>query len=97
MSKDIAKEKSMIIQKEMIASLFKDLSTAKETGKKVVYTFVPGNISELIRSFDMLPVYPEINALQSGMRKKSEGFIRDARSEERRVGKECRSRWSPYH
>ena len=24
------------------------------------------------------------------------GFIGD-RSEERRVGKECRSRWSPYH
>src|SRR2546430_14918527 len=24
-------------------------------------------------------------------------FIQDARSEERRVGKECRSRWSPYH
>ena len=23
--------------------------------------------------------------------------IREARSEERRVGKECRSRWSPYH
>ena len=22
---------------------------------------------------------------------------RNARSEERRVGKECRSRWSPYH
>src|SRR3546814_7576939 len=31
----------------------------------------------------------------------SEGSIRDLRSEERRVGKECvstcRSRWSPYH
>ncbi|NVO01123.1 MAG: benzoyl-CoA reductase subunit B [Bacteroidetes bacterium] len=78
MSKDIAKEKSMIIQKEMISRLFKDLSTAKETGKKVVYTFVPGNISELILSFGMLPVYPEINALQSGMRKKSADFIRDA-------------------
>ena len=25
-----------------------------------------------------------------------EGFL-DDRSEERRVGKECRSRWSPYH
>ena len=26
------------------------------------------------------------------------GFkIKDKRSEERRVGKECRSRWSPYH
>ena len=23
--------------------------------------------------------------------------IEKARSEERRVGKECRSRWSPYH
>ena len=25
------------------------------------------------------------------------GAIADHRSEERRVGKECRSRWSPYH
>ena len=57
-NRKVEKEKSMIIQKEMIGKLFKDLSTAKETGKKVVYTF---------------------------------------RSEERRVGKECRSRWSPYH
>ena len=24
-------------------------------------------------------------------------FIVKSRSEERRVGKECRSRWSPYH
>ena len=24
-------------------------------------------------------------------------IMRDYRSEERRVGKECRSRWSPYH
>ena len=23
--------------------------------------------------------------------------VQDGRSEERRVGKECRSRWSPYH
>ena len=26
-----------------------------------------------------------------------EGTDEDLRSEERRVGKECRSRWSPYH
>ena len=31
---------------------------------------------------------------QSGER---ETFIPSHRSEERRVGKECRSRWSPYH
>ena len=26
-----------------------------------------------------------------------EMLLRNGRSEERRVGKECRSRWSPYH
>src|SRR5256885_3519770 len=26
-----------------------------------------------------------------------QAFLADDRSEERRVGKECRSRWSPYH
>src|SRR5258708_9953459 len=31
-----------------------------------------------------------------GRRVHSDGRL-DARSEERRVGKECRSRWSPYH
>ncbi len=76
--KDAIKENSMIIQKEMLAKQFKDLSMATELGKKVVYTFVPGNLTELILSFDMLPVYPEINALQSGMRKKSAEYIRDA-------------------
>lgn len=68
----------MVLQKEMLAGLFKELSQAHETGKKVVYTFVPGNLSELIHAFDMLPVYPEINALQSGMRKNSGAFIREA-------------------
>ena len=28
---------------------------------------------------------------------KTRVIARQARSEERRVGKECRSRWSPYH
>ena len=78
MSQEVSKEKSMILQKEMIGGLLDDLSITKETGKKVVYTFVPGNLSELIRAFDMLPVYPEINALQSGMRKISGNYIRDA-------------------
>ena len=28
---------------------------------------------------------------------KTEKGLQNLRSEERRVGKECRSRWSPYH
>src|SRR3712207_7051960 len=33
-----------------------------------------------------------------GQAEDADGLLRDTRrSEERRVGKECRSRWSPYH
>ena len=72
------KDRSMAQQKEMIASHFTALSRAKEEGKKVVYTFVPGNLTELMHAFDVLPVYPEINALQSGMRKRSGAYITEA-------------------
>ncbi len=74
----IEKEPSMVQQKAMIASHFDRLANASEAGKKVVYTFVPGNLTELLLSFDVLPVYPEINALQSAMRKRSAGFINEA-------------------
>jgi benzoyl-CoA reductase subunit B len=65
-------------QKRMLAGYFGELSQARAAGRKVAYTFVPGNLTELLRSFDLLPVYPEINALQSGMRQKSAGYIREA-------------------
>ena len=74
----VRKEESMLLQKQMIGSHYKALARAKEEGKKVVYTFVPGNLTELMRSFDLLPVLPEINALQSGMRKLSGGYIAEA-------------------
>jgi len=73
-----SKDRSQVRQKRMIAEHFEKLARAKEDGKKVVYTFVPGNLTELIGAFDMLPVLPEINALQSGMRKKSAGYIAEA-------------------
>ena len=75
---DDSRDRSQVRQKKMIADHFEKLSRAKEEGKKVVYTFVPGNLTELIGAFDMLPVLPEINALQSGMRKKSAGYIAEA-------------------
>jgi benzoyl-CoA reductase subunit B len=73
-----SKDRSQLRQKRMIADHFEKLTRAKQEGKKVVYTFVPGNLTELIGAFDMLPVLPEINALQSGMRKKSAGYIAEA-------------------
>ena len=33
----------------------------------------------------------------SGCKKNNTDVSSELRSEERRVGKECRSRWSPYH
>lgn len=72
------KDRSMVLQKEMIANHFARLEQAPETGEPVVYTFVPGNLVELIRSFGALPVLPEINALQSGMRKLSGDYIMEA-------------------
>jgi benzoyl-CoA reductase subunit B len=69
------KDESQLRQKKMLADHFARLARAEETGDKSVYTFVPGNLTELIRSFDLLPVLPEINALQSGMRGKSREYI----------------------
>ncbi len=69
------KDRSMVLQKEMIAAHYRRLEEAPKTGEPVVYTFVPGNLTELIRCFDALPLLPEINALQSGMRGKSGDYI----------------------
>jgi benzoyl-CoA reductase subunit B len=69
------KDRSMLMQKEMLADHYRRLENARDAGEPVVYTFVPGNLTELIRSFGALPVLPEINALQSAMRGKSQGYI----------------------
>ena len=39
-----------------------------------------------------------VDAIIADVRARGDDALKDyARSEERRVGKECRSRWSPYH
>ena len=69
------KDSSQLLQKQMIANHFSRLARTTESGEKCAYTFVPGNLTELLWSFDMLPVLPEINALQSAMRGKSRDYI----------------------
>ena len=59
----------------------------------VILFFVSFIIYGLMRC---LPTsYIERMAQQKAMAPGSKGY--EERSEERRVGKECRSRWSPYH
>ena len=69
------KDSSQLRQKAMIARHFDRLAAVPDTGERCVYTFVPGNLTELLLSFDVLPVLPEINALQSAMRGKSAEYI----------------------
>ena len=55
---------------------------------------------ELTKKDEFYSIYwKEYNAVKNGMNselKELPDYL-EKRSEERRVGKECRSRWSPYH
>ncbi|HEY3585136.1 MAG TPA: 2-hydroxyacyl-CoA dehydratase, partial [Casimicrobiaceae bacterium] len=68
----------MWLQKEMINRNYDELANAREAGRKVAATFVPGNLNELLMCFDFARSLPETNALQNGMRKKSGKLIMDA-------------------
>ncbi|MCC6211666.1 MAG: 2-hydroxyacyl-CoA dehydratase [Burkholderiales bacterium] len=60
--------------------LFKEwyagLEQANERGEPVANVFVMGNAVEILRAFDFKLVFPEINSLQTGVRKASGEYIR---------------------
>ena len=56
------------------------------------------NMKWLLIALGVLIVLFGINKIQQNqLTSKSDTVFDIDRSEERRVGKECRSRWSPYH
>ena len=76
----------MYVKKEIDFEDLKDMcwSGAIDTLEKIEKEEKEEELMELLESSfeDNIPTETELN---------------DFRSEERRVGKECRSRWSPYH
>src|SRR5258708_39299055 len=52
---------------------------------------------ELARRFVIGKLSNQRTMLQRSNRRQVDPVFDQERSEERRVGKECRSRWSPYH
>ncbi len=79
LSENVQKDDSQLLQKQMISDNFDKLARADENSDdKVVYTFVPGNLNELVQCFDVVGNYPEINALQSAMRKKTGAYVMEA-------------------
>src|SRR5260370_41612867 len=73
----------------------------------VIISQWPGHAAEEVERLITIPIeiemngIPRLDSLRSlslyGLSSVQMNFEYSARSEERRVGKECRSRWSPYH
>src|SRR5258708_31152577 len=61
------------------------------------HTFPPPSSSRLVRTTVAAHAVPLVTVLSTLTVRLVLQLSLKARSEERRVGKECRSRWSPYH
>src|SRR2546422_10869851 len=60
--------------------------------------FTPQGVAATYRGREMsMPMPPETTMVLEHPMSVAEFAKPEIRSEERRVGKECRSRWSPYH
>ena len=70
---------------------------AMNSGKSTALMQVAHNYEE--QGMKVLILKPQVDTKGGGELVSRLGVRRkaDLRSEERRVGKECRSRWSPYH
>ena len=68
----------------------------KLVGRYRARVFV-GVFCGLISAGALMPFYQMIQPVAAEVPLTSEACSPEGRSEERRVGKECRSRWSPYH
>ena len=54
---------------------FGHLTQVAERGEGAAYVFVMGSFAEILRSFDMEVVFPEINALQTAVRRVSDDYL----------------------
>ena len=64
------------------AALFRDwfasLTKTAEEGNTAAYVFVMGSFNEILKAFDLPVVFPEINSLQTAVRKIAHEFLDDA-------------------
>jgi len=67
------------LQKEIMAEYYAEATAiAKGNGRKAAHLLIAGNPVELLRAFDVLPIYPEVNVLQIAVRKGSLPLIQKA-------------------
>jgi benzoyl-CoA reductase subunit B len=63
------------LQKEMMSDYYRALSEAPEKGEPVAYLFISGNVGELMRAFGFHVCFPEVNALQCGIKHISPQYL----------------------
>jgi len=57
---------------------FADLTAAAAEGRGGAYVFVMGSLAELLRTFDLPIVFPEINSLQTAVRRVAHEYLAEA-------------------
>ena len=73
-----------------VADVYRRFRRAFRSGSRIVFRSPAGVFYSRVE----IPVFSDANR-ELATHKSYQGEV--SRSEERRVGKECRSRWSPYH
>ena len=57
---------------------FEGLTRDAEAGRDAAYVFVMGSLAELLRAFDLPVVFPEINSLQTAVRRVAHEYLNEA-------------------
>ncbi len=57
---------------------FAELGEAADAGRPAAYVFVMGSLGELLRTFDLPVVFPEINSLQTAVRRVAHEYLNEA-------------------
>ncbi len=63
---------------ELFRDWFHDLTLAPERGEQSAYVFVMGSLAEVLRVFDFHTVFPEINSLQTAVRRVAQEYLNTA-------------------
>jgi benzoyl-CoA reductase subunit B len=63
------------LSRDIMTDWMSQLKDATQSDRPSAYLMISGNCVEILRCFDILPVFPEINALQLAIRKNSLPYI----------------------
>jgi benzoyl-CoA reductase subunit B len=63
---------------QLFRTWFEELTEAAEQDRGGAYVFVMGSMSELLRTFDLPIVFPEINSLQTAVRRVAHEYLNEA-------------------